>query len=80
MVGRALSAEAAALCAPRLFIEDFAIGRLQLWLDMHVSQRAPLLPVAIDASRCVNPLRSALSPRERLSYVPAHVLCRMQKA
>ena len=35
----------------RLYMEHFGIGRLQLWLDMHVSQRPPILPVTIDASR-----------------------------
>ena len=69
MVGRALAAEAAALCAPRLYIEDFTIGRLQLWLDMHISQRAPLLPVAIDASRCETPSDQLSAPSSCMSNV-----------
>ena len=50
----ALAAEAAAVTQARLYIERFGIGRLQLWLDMHVSPRAPLLPFVIDASRCAS--------------------------
>lgn len=48
-----LHSEAVSASASRLLVESFSLARVQLLLDLHISEGSHQIPFAVDTHRCV---------------------------